>query len=133
MRTCLPDELETIYTQNGPFDIVLVDAPCSNTGVLARRVEVRHRLKPVDLQTLKIIQLKLLHQGAKLLRKGGRLIYSTCSIEPVENEDLVQTFLRENHAFEILDQQLHLPGQATKEIPQFHTDGGYVAILRKSD
>ena len=131
VRTCLPDELETIYAQSGPFDAVLVDAPCSNTGVLARRVEVRHRLKPMDLQSLKSLQLELLHQGAMLLRKGGRLIYSTCSIEPGENEDLVQTFLRENHAFEILDQQLHLPGEIVKEMPLIHTDGGYVAVLRK--
>jgi len=131
VRTCLPDELETIYAQSGPFDTVLVDAPCSNTGVLARRVEVRHRLKPTDLQTLKALQLKLLHQGAKLLRQGGRMIYSTCSIEPGENEDLAQTFLREHDAFEMLDQQLHLPGQAVKEIPLIHTDGGYVAVLRK--
>jgi 16S rRNA (cytosine967-C5)-methyltransferase len=131
VRTCLPDELETIHAQSGPFDAVLVDAPCSNTGVLARRVEVRHRLKPVDLQALKSLQLKLLRQGAKLVRKGGRLIYSTCSIESGENEELVQKFLRENHTFEILDQHLHLPGQAAKEMPLIHTDGGYVAILRK--
>ena len=131
VRTCLPDELETIYDQSGPFDTVLVDAPCSNTGVLARRVEVRHRLKPMDLQSLKSLQLELLLKGAKLVRKGGQLIYSTCSIEPGENEDLAQTFLQENHAFEILDQQLHLPGTAVNEMPLIHTDGGYVAILRK--
>lgn len=131
VRTCLPDELETIYAQGGPFDMVLVDAPCSNTGVLARRVEVRHRLKPVDLQTLKTLQLKLLRRGAKLLRTGGRLIYTTCSIEPAENEDLVQTFLRGDYAFEILNQQLQLPGQTAQEIAMTRSDGGYLAVLRK--
>jgi len=132
VRTCRPDELGAIYKQIGPFDAVLVDAPCSNTGVLARRVEVRHRLKPADLRTLKSLQRKLLLQGAKLVRKGGRLIYSTCSIEPGENEDLVQTFLLKNPAFEILDQSLQLPGQAVKGMPLMHTDGGYTAIMRRS-
>lgn len=148
VRTCLPEEPEKIFRRSGPFDLVLVDAPCSNTGVMARRVEVRHRLKPVDLQTLKSLQWELLHKGAKLVREGGRLIYSTCSIEPGENEYRVHQFLQNNPAFAFLDKQLHLPGEPIRKInpkslsgdrpnegetetPLIHTDGGYTAILQK--
>jgi 16S rRNA (cytosine967-C5)-methyltransferase len=137
VRTCLAEAAEFSAAQSGLYDAVLVDAPCSNTGVLARRVEVRHRLKPADLQSLKKIQAALLHQGAQRVRNGGRLIYSTCSIEPGENEELVQKFLADHPAYEILDQQLHLPGanaRATEgDAILIHSDGGFVAVLRRSE
>ena len=85
----------TLVPADGPlpfepasFDGVLVDAPCSNTGVLRRRVEARWRLTPADLTSLATLQRSLLERALPLLRPGGRLVYSTCSLEPEENEDL---------------------------------------------
>lgn len=68
-----------------PFDAILVDAPCSNTGVLARRPDVRWRLSEADIAGAAGIQRRLLENAVRLLRPGGRLVYSTCSLEPEEN------------------------------------------------
>ena len=67
------------------FDAILVDAPCSNTGVLSRRPDVRWRLKERDIEGAVAIQRRLLENSARLLKPGGRLVYSTCSLEPEEN------------------------------------------------
>ncbi|MHC4831865.1 MAG: RsmB/NOP family class I SAM-dependent RNA methyltransferase, partial [Planctomycetota bacterium] len=71
--------------EGAPFDRVLVDAPCSNTGVLRRRVEARWRLDGLDLPRMAALQLALLRRGAEATRVGGTLVYSTCSIEEEEN------------------------------------------------
>ncbi len=68
-----------------PFDAILIDAPCSNTGVLARRPDVRWRLREKDIAGAVALQRKLLENGARLLKPGGRIVYSTCSLEPEEN------------------------------------------------
>jgi 16S rRNA (cytosine967-C5)-methyltransferase len=83
----------------GPFDRILVDAPCSNTGVMRRRVEVRWRLHPRDLPTLARAQLDLLQRAAARLKPDGVLIYSTCSLEAEENEDVVAAFLKKRADF----------------------------------
>src|SRR5205807_8804684 len=70
----------------GPFDAVLVDVPCSNTGGLGRRPEVRWRLRPDDFRRLVPLQTKLLLQAVERVRPGGAVVYSTCSIEPEENQ-----------------------------------------------
>lgn len=75
------------------FDAVLLDAPCSNTGVLRHRVDVKWRLTPRDLETLPALQLTMLTRAATLVRPGGRLVYSTCSLEPEENDGVVERFL----------------------------------------
>ncbi len=77
------------------FDAALVDAPCSNTGVLRHRVDVKMRLRPADLEGLARLQLAIVRRAAALVRAGGRLVYSTCSLEKEENEDVVAAFLRE--------------------------------------
>jgi len=81
------------------FDRVLVDAPCSNTGVFAARPDARWRKTPEDINTLSELQMKILKNAAKQLKPGGILVYSTCSIEPEENEELINSFLRENKKF----------------------------------
>src|SRR5947209_3016944 len=69
----------------GPSDAVLVDVPCSNTGVLGRRPEARWRLKPGDFRHLTRLQANLLVKACERVRAGGVVVYSTCSIEPEEN------------------------------------------------
>ncbi|SVE46576.1 uncharacterized protein METZ01_LOCUS499430, partial [marine metagenome] len=83
------------------FDRVLVDVPCSNTGVMRRRVDLRWRLQPRDLQATTKIQREILRQAARNVKPGGLLVYSTCSLEPEENEQMVKTFLERNRAFAI--------------------------------
>jgi 16S rRNA (cytosine967-C5)-methyltransferase len=109
----------------GPFDAILIDAPCSNTGVLARRVEARFRLKPDTINDLAAAQRALLDKAAPLLKPTGRLCYSTCSLQKAENQDTVQAFLA-SHAQFRLDEQLTLPCPT----PTDH-DGAYVAVLQK--
>ena len=92
-------ELQPNPELGGPedrFDRVVVDAPCSNTGVLRRRLELRWRIQPQEIIRLAAEQLQLLHQAALRVRSGGVLVYSTCSLEPEENEQVVEAFLRDH-------------------------------------
>lgn len=107
------------------FDRVLLDAPCSNTGVFRRRVEARWRLKPRGLALLAQTQLALLRSASRVLKKSGILVYSTCSIEPEENEELVRSFLRTATGFVLLGEINFVPKEKAG-------DGGYVARLGKS-
>ena len=75
------------------FDRILVDVPCSGTGTLARNPEIKWRLKPTDLADLHARQIKLLRHALQRLAPGGRLVYSTCSLEPEENEAVVEELL----------------------------------------
>jgi 16S rRNA (cytosine967-C5)-methyltransferase len=75
------------------YDAVLLDVPCSNTGVMRHRVDVKWRLQPGDFKKHPQQQLSLLHAGARLVAPGGRLVYSTCSIDAEENEHVVRAFL----------------------------------------
>ncbi len=132
------------------FDRILVDAPCSGTGTLARHPEIRWRLKPEQLSELNHLQSGLLISALKQLAPGGRLVYSTCSLEPEENEDVVAQALRESpDASQVPAKEAarsiaaHLaPGiDASKlfdESGQFHiapgayqTDGFFAALLEK--
>jgi 16S rRNA (cytosine967-C5)-methyltransferase len=78
------------------FDLVLVDAPCTGTGVLSRRTDLRWRLKQEDITVLTEIQLGLLENASTLVKPGGNLLYSTCSLEPEENLAVVERFLETN-------------------------------------
>jgi 16S rRNA (cytosine967-C5)-methyltransferase len=108
---------------DGPFDAALVDVPCSNTGVLGRRPEVRWRLKPDDLRHLVPLQTKLLLQAADRVRPGGAVVYSTCSIEPEENGGVVRTALRGLRDWQLDAEEEQVPGKPA--------DGGYWARLRR--
>ena len=77
---------------HGAFDAILLDVPCSNTGVIRRRVDVRWRLQPSDIDDLAVIQTEILNNALPCLKPGGRIVYSTCSIEEAENTDLVKAF-----------------------------------------
>ncbi|MCH7555968.1 MAG: methyltransferase domain-containing protein [Planctomycetes bacterium] len=110
--------------RNSKFDCVLLDVPCSNTGVLARRIEVRYRIKPKAIKELTKTQSKLLATAAPMVKPHGKICYSTCSIQKDENNDLVRDFLQKNRNFELKSEMLTLPSATI-----FDHDGGYTAIL----
>jgi 16S rRNA (cytosine967-C5)-methyltransferase len=132
------------------FDRVLVDAPCSGTGTLARNPEIKWRLKSEDLPRLQRYQLELLLAAMKQVAPGGRLIYSTCSLEPEENKVVIDKALAADNTFRLLDgrdelEKLHdsgelawqdldslLSGPFLRTIPGVHPcDGFFAAILEK--
>jgi len=104
------------------FDRVLVDAPCSNTGVLRRRVDLRWRLRPEEIQRLSRAQLQLLELAAPRVAPGGILVYSTCSLEPEENAGVVQAFLNRYRHFRLATARELLPFNDA-------VDGAYAARL----
>jgi 16S rRNA (cytosine967-C5)-methyltransferase len=89
------------------FDRILVDAPCSNTGVMRRRVDLRWRLTPKDFLRMQGEQLRILRATIPLLKTEGVLVYSTCSIEPEENEEVAR-LIGQEFAFLILVEQVSL-------------------------
>jgi 16S rRNA (cytosine967-C5)-methyltransferase len=105
----------------GPFDAILADVPCSNTGVLGKRPEARWRLTPSEIAELAARQSQLLESACRRLRPGGRLVYSTCSIEPEENEQIVRGLLRQEPALALVEEWHQIPGRPS--------DGGYQALL----
>jgi 16S rRNA (cytosine967-C5)-methyltransferase len=111
----------------GGYDAVLVDAPCSNTGVIARRPEARLGLTPEKVASLVSLQGELLRTAARFVRPGGRLVYSTCSIEPVENEQLVAAFLASESQWHLDTAELTLPAWGPRWSD--YRDGGYFARL----
>ncbi len=112
--------------QNSKFDCILLDVPCSNTGVLARRVEARHRITPVAIKKLVKTQTELLNTAAPMLNPHGIICYSTCSIQKDENSSLIKNFRRNNLSFILSSEKLTLPSAE-----HFDCDGGYTAILTK--
>lgn len=99
VKTILKDARFTTDIVNDPVDAVLVDAPCSGLGVLGRRPDARWRKKPEDITDLQIIQKEILHEAARLVKPGGTLVYSTCTITREENNDVIKDFLEKNKEF----------------------------------
>jgi 16S rRNA (cytosine967-C5)-methyltransferase len=114
---------ETDDPPPGPFDAALVDVPCSNTGVLGRRPEVRWRLRPNEFEHLIRLQTRLLLNALDRVKPGGHVVYSTCSIEPDENEGVVKAVLRGVRGLTVEADSWAIPGRPG--------DGGYWARLRK--
>lgn len=116
-------------------DKVLIDSPCSNSGVIAKRPEVKDRVKKEVLARLVRLQLQLLENGARMLRPGGTLVYSTCSILPQENEEVIEAFLGANAGFSVepAGPLVACGDRFLKVLPnQRTTDGVFAARLRKS-
>ncbi|HSJ01171.1 MAG: 16S rRNA (cytosine(967)-C(5))-methyltransferase RsmB [Verrucomicrobium sp.] len=107
------------------MDRILLDAPCSNTGVMRRRVDVRWRLEPQVFTEMAALQLKLLDGMAPLLKQGGSLVYSTCSLDREENEDVVTSFLASHPEFRLVETRVSLPWRDG-------FDGAFAALLLKN-
>lgn len=119
------------------FDRVLVDAPCTGTGTLRHNPEIRWRLSRESFRELPAVQGRILSEAARVLRRGGRLVYSTCSVEREENEEVAAAFLQSHTDFTQTQAtpapaQLLLPDGAARTWPQRDdVDGFFVAALEK--
>ncbi len=146
----------TQLTEDAAFDLVLADVPCSGTGTLARNPEIRHRLSFEDLARQAERQRAILASALRAVRPGGRVVYSTCSLEPEENEQVVAAVLALTpnarqislHASieSLLGESILIPGStarlqgsltpegALRLLPgEFHTDGFFIALIERFD
>jgi 16S rRNA (cytosine967-C5)-methyltransferase len=128
------------FDEPGAYDRVLVDPPCSDLGTLAMRPDARWRKQPGDPERLAVLQGRILRAGARALRSGGVLVYSTCTISPAENEGVVHGFLREQPGFALAEPPSDLPVWDHPSVPGFRqslpsrdgTDGFFIARLERS-
>lgn len=126
-------------TFSGPAaDLVLVDAPCSGLGVLGKRSDLRWRRRPEDIPQLVALQKEILQNAATLLKPGGRLIYSTCTTEPAENQGVATWFLEQYPNFNLQPAQQFIPARFcdaagfVATFPHRHgVDGSFAAHLKK--
>ncbi|EPD52843.1 ribosomal RNA small subunit methyltransferase B [Paenisporosarcina sp. HGH0030] len=139
-RTWDSRELTNEYEEQS-FDRILVDAPCSGLGVIRRKPDIKYTKKQEDFASLHNIQIRLLDEAYKLIKPNGLIVYSTCTIDEVENNGTVQEFLA-NHTDMMLDElnvlpeaYHHLTSNGMIHIfPQdFNSDGFFVAAFRKKE
>lgn len=120
------------------FDRILVDAPCSGLGLMRRKPDIKYQKKPADFKQLPKIQMEILESAASVLKSNGQLVYSTCTIVPEENQNIIKQFLSKHTDFELvplsvsnyLSQSLD-SGMLTIYPHQYHTDGFFISCLRK--
>ncbi len=131
LSVSLPDSLKE------KFDHVLVDAPCSGTGTLRRNPEIKWRILPKDLHNYTRVQKLILTNAALAVKKGGRLIYSTCSLLPEENECVIDDFIRSNKRFSLENPSSLINHQLLDNRNFYHTyphtnnmDGFFGVILK---
>ena len=108
--------------------LVLLDVPCSNTGTLARRIEAKYRMDDAALRSLVDVQRQILADSLRLKAPNGRVLYSTCSLEPEENEKQIE-WVRKWHALRLLAEGRRMPRGLPGESPARYADGSYFALL----
>lgn len=118
------DEALKEASDDGLFDRILLDVPCTNTGVIRRRPDVRWRFSSTRLNELVKLQTKLLDSVSHRLKVKGILVYSTCSLEPEECLRLIKKWLSRNRNFILIDKVMLFP-------PKTQTDGGFAVALKK--
>lgn len=118
------------------FDVVLLDAPCSGTGTIRHNPEIRYVLAPSDLAELSSKQRKMLSNASKTVKRGGRLLYSTCSLESIENEEVISEFLKSNPSWRNVVP--NVPERLLTDLGNVRTfpdrddmDGFFVAVLER--
>jgi 16S rRNA (cytosine967-C5)-methyltransferase len=148
IQTVVADVTNLPFTH--PYQRVLADVPCSGTGTLSRNPEIKWRLKPEDLHDLHTRQCAILRSALAHLSPAGRLVYSTCSLEKEENEDVIEQILAQDNSVRLLDCRSELErlkqagdlvwpdpasltrGPYLRTIPGIHPcDGFFAAILEK--
>ena len=117
-----PDEAEN-------YDVVLCDVPCSGLGVLRRKPEIKLRLQEEEARALPPVQEAILHNAAAFVRPGGRLMYSTCTVDPAENERVTERFVRQGGFEKIKDRQIFTGDSAEGA----KGDGFYYCLMRKKN
>ena len=122
--TVVADALDPPFEKNS-FNVVFADVPCSNTGVSRRRPDVIWRFNQKRLTQILKLQMDILKSASNLVKPGGRLVYSTCSIEFDENRKQIDKFLKYNDEFTFVRDKLLLPAE--------ENDGAYAAVVRKRD
>ena len=117
---------------------ILLDAPCSGTGVIGRRPDIKWRLRKSDIQRMAKVQKSILKNISNYLKPGGKLVYSTCSLEKEENQDVIDHFLKYRSDFELIRTHSILPDNWVSSrgfmfsFPAItNTDGLFAAVLRK--
>jgi 16S rRNA (cytosine967-C5)-methyltransferase len=123
------------------FDAVLIDAPCTGLGVLRRKPDIKLKRTAEDVTELSTLQKRLLENLSKYVKKGGRLVYSACTLEPEETEDIIEGFLKKNGDFTLEDGAAYLPepcrelftGEYLTTYPHRHSmDGFFAARLKRT-
>ncbi|CAN5147094.1 16S rRNA (cytosine(967)-C(5))-methyltransferase RsmB [soil metagenome] len=138
-HTIIPYVSDARHPAIRPVDVVLIDVPCTGTGTFRRHPDARWRLKVSDLAVTTTLQRAILRSAADVVRLGGLLVYSTCSLEPEENEDQITAFLADNPGFMLEPPPGDsvpaetLNGGVLRVLPQRHgTDGAFAARLRRT-
>ncbi len=125
------DASEHVPEWDGAFDIVLADVPCSGLGVLGTRADLRHNVTPETILSLAELQKKILANAASYVKAGGLLIYSTCTVDPAENEEQTAWFT-ENYPFVFESFAADIPAEiraAAAGLPSFDPESGQIVIL----
>lgn len=130
------DARQALPFREAGFDRVLVDAPCTGTGTLRRNPEIRWRISPADIEDLADRQHRILLQAARQVKPGGRVIYSTCSVEPEENEHVINKFIDQTADFAPLvlrvDPSLVTSSGAARLWPHRDgSDGFFMAVFQR--
>lgn len=107
------------------YDSVLCDVPCSGYGVLARKPDLKLNIKPEDMDALIPLQQSILSQGSNHVKKNGKLVYSTCTINKKENEKQVEKFLKDHPNFELIKEKTMFADEGV--------DGFYMALMERKD
>lgn len=132
----LQDGRHVSHLYGEEFDRVLVDAPCSGLGILQKKLDMRWRKEEGQLQDLPQLQYELLVEASKIVKPGGVLIYSTCTINQLENEGVVEKFLENHPNFHIEDASAYVPFQTEGPMvtlwpPDYDMDGFFIARMGK--
>lgn len=126
IETRVIDSNKVIKKLKETADRVLIDAPCSGLGVLRRNPDAKWKLQPEFINNIKITQSEILDQYATMVKKGGKLVYATCSILPSENQEQVQHFLKKYPEFKFVSEKSILPSKSGY-------DGFYMAMLERNE